>query len=296
VGVAPSGLYALQLAIADKLVFSKWRDGFGGRVKCICSGGAAMRADLINAFAAAGLPILQGYGLTESSPVITFNRPGSNKAGSVGPVVQGVEIKLTEQGEILSRGPHIMKGYYKNPEATKEAIDAEGWLHTGDLGEVDAKGYLKITGRIKNLFKLSTGKYVMPQPLEERLEASPLIDTVLVVGDNEKYCAALVFVNQANLQGQFSQSGLEALKNAEIQQHFKSLVTEANAGLSPWETIKRVYLIADELTIQNGMLTPKLSVKRHEVMKKYKDAVEEFYRPASRKLGNAVMLDIEKAE
>ena len=166
----PTGFYALQLKIADKLVFSKWREGVGGRVKYACSGGAAMRPDLVNIFAAAGIPILQGYGLTESSPVITFNRPGSNRAGTSGPVLQGVEVKLSDQGEILSRGPHIMKGYYKNPQATAETIDGEGWLHTGDLGEIDRDGYLKITGRIKNLFKLSTGKYVMPQPLEERLE------------------------------------------------------------------------------------------------------------------------------
>ncbi len=296
VGQEPSGLYAMQLALANKVVFSKWREAFGGNVKCICSGGAAMRGDLINSFAAAGLPILQGYGLTESSPVITFNRPGSNKAGSVGPVLQGVEIKLTEQGEILSRGPHIMKGYYKNPEATAETIDSEGWLHTGDLGAIDAKGYLRITGRIKNLFKLSTGKYVMPQPLEERLEASPLIDASQIVGDNEKYCAALLFINATTVQTLSSAQGLEALKNSEVQQHIKSLVQAANAGLSPWETIKKVTLSLDELTVQNGMLTPKMSVKRHEVMKKYKDAVDEFYRPSGRKLKNAVMLDIEKVE
>ena len=207
-----------------------------------------------------------------------------------------MEIKLTEQGEILSRGPHIMKGYYKNPQATEETIDGEGWLHTGDLGEVDKDGYLKITGRIKNLFKLSTGKYVMPQPLEERLEASPFIDTTLVVGDNEKYCAALIFVNAAAIETLSSTKGIAALQHPEVQAHLKSAVQAANAGLSSWETIKKVFLIADELTIQNGMLTPKLSVKRHEVMKKYKDILDEFYRPASRKLENAVMLEIEKAE
>jgi long-chain acyl-CoA synthetase len=290
----PVGLYALQLKIANKLVFSKWREGFGGRVKCACSGGAALRPELVNIFAAAGIPILQGYGLTESSPVITFNRPGSNRAGTSGPALQGVEVKISEQGEILSRGPHIMKGYYKNPQATAETIDGEGWLHTGDLGEIDRDGYLKITGRIKNLFKLSTGKYVMPQPLEERLESSPFIDTALVVGDNEKYCAALVFVNQVALQTLSSVQGVEALKTPEVQQQFKSLVASANAGLSPWETIKKVVLCLDELTIQNGMLTPKLSVKRHEVMKKYKDALDEFYHPANHELEQAVMLEIEK--
>jgi long-chain acyl-CoA synthetase len=292
----PSGLYGLQLNIANKLVFSKWREGFGGRVKCACSGGAALRPELVNIFAAAGIPILQGYGLTESSPVITFNRPGSNRASTSGPALQGVEVKLSEQGEILSRGPHIMKGYYKNPEATKETIDSEGWLHTGDLGEIDNDGYLKITGRIKNLFKLSTGKYVMPQPLEERLESSPLIDTALVVGDNEKYCAALLFVNQAALQTITSAQGLDALKTPEVQDQFKSLVVSANAGLSSWETIKKAVLCLDELTIQNGMLTPKLSVKRHEVMKKYKDALDEFYRSGNRKLEQAVMLEIERSD
>ncbi len=292
VGKEPTGLYKMQLELASRLVFSKWREALGGRVKYAVLGGAATRAELVNVFGAAGVNLLQGYGLTETSPVVTFNRPGKNRPGSSGTALAGVEIKISEGGEILTRGPHIMKGYFKNPEATKEVFTEDGWFRTGDLGELDKDGYLKITGRIKNLFKLSTGKYVMPQPLEEKLESSSLIDVAQIVGDSEKYCGALLFVNKVFLENLTSQKGVEALKAPQVKEHLTALFAEANKGLSPWETLKKVALVLDELTIDNGMLTPKLSVKRHEVVKRYKTYIDELYRPGGKVLEKGIVMDV----
>jgi long-chain acyl-CoA synthetase len=293
VGKEPTGLYKLQLDIASKLVFSKWREALGGRVKYAVLGGAATRAELVNIFGAAGVNLLQGYGLTETSPVVTFNRPGKNRPGSSGTALAGVEVKISEQGEILTRGPHIMKGYYKNPQATQEVMTGDGWFRTGDLGELDKDGFLKITGRIKNLFKLSTGKYVMPQPLEEKLESSSLIDVAQIVGDSEKYCGALLFINKAFLESMTSQKGMDALKSPEVKAHLNEVFSEANKGLSAWETLKKVALVLDELTIDNGMLTPKLSVKRHEVVKRYKAYVDELYCPSGKMLEKGVIVNVE---
>ena len=293
VGKEPTGLYKVQLELASRLVFSKWREALGGRVKYAVLGGAATRAELVNIFGAAGVNLLQGYGLTETSPVVSFNRPGKNRPGSSGTALEGVEIKISETGEILTRGPHIMKGYYKNPEATQEVMTEDGWFRTGDLGELDKDGFLKITGRIKNLFKLSTGKYVMPQPLEEKLESSSLIDVAQIVGDSEKYCGALLFVNKVFLETLTNQKGVEALKAPEVKAHLTKVFSEANKGLSAWETLKRVALVLDELTIDNGMLTPKLSVKRHEVAKRYKAYTDELYRPSGKTLEKGVIVDVE---
>ncbi len=209
VGKAPSQLYALQLRAADRLVLTKWRAALGGEMRLVIVGGAALRPELVHLFGAVGVNVLQGYGLTETSPIIAYNRPETNRAGTVGQVLAGVEVKLSDTGEILTRGPHIMKGYYNNPEETNKAIDEEGWFHTGDLGEMSEDGFLRITGRVKNLFKLSTGKYVMPQPLEALLETDDLIETALVVGEGEKYTAALLFLSQDQLKSFAKRSGLE---------------------------------------------------------------------------------------
>ncbi len=288
----PTGFYKVQLDLASKLVFSKWREALGGRVKYAVLGGAATRPELVTMFGAAGVPLLQGYGLTETSPVVSFNRPKKNRPGSSGQALAGVDISISEQGEILTRGPHVMPGYFKNPEATKDVMMDGGWFRTGDLGELDKDGFLKITGRIKNLFKLSTGKYVMPQPLEEKLESSSLIDVAQVVGDNEKYCGALLFINKVFLESLTSQKGLEALKSPEVKAHLNELFTEANKGLSAWETLKKVSLVLDELTIDNGMLTPKLSVKRHEVVKRYKAYIDELYRSSGKVLEKGIIMNV----
>lgn len=284
----PSGLYALQLSLADKLVLSKWREALGGNIKRIIVGGAALRGDLVNTFGAAGISIMQGYGLTETSPVITYNRGAYNRPGTVGPPLSGAEVRISAEGEILTRGPHVMKGYYKAPDKTAEVIDEDGWFHTGDLGEFTADGYLKITGRLKNLFKLSTGKYVMPQPLEERLEASPLIDTALVIGENQKYCAALLFINAEAL----GINKAEDLKGEALKPQLASLLQEANKDMPHWSSVKRIVPILDELSVDNGMLTPKLSVKRKQVLERYKAYVEAAYSDKSTSLAKGAVIDI----
>lgn len=289
----PTGTEALKLKLANLLVFSKWREALGGNVRMIIVGGAAMRADLVNIFAAAGIHIIQGYGLTETSPVIAYNRPDRNKPGTVGLPLAGVEVALTEEKEIIARGPLIMQGYYKNPEQTAEVIDAEGWFHTGDMGEFTEDGFLKITGRIKNLFKLSTGKYVMPQPLEEALEADPLIDTALVIGEGEKFCAALLFVNREALSGLVGgEVTAEALASEQVIARFRDKVAAANAAMPHWSNIKRFALILAELTIEDGMLTPKLSVRRQNVLKAYNPYVEVLYDHAEHRLAEGVIVEV----
>lgn len=288
-GTEPSGLYKMKLALADKLVYSKWREVLGGRVKYIICGGAALNKELANVLAAAQIVALQGYGLTETSPVITYNRPDRNRAGTVGEPMPGVEVMIADNGEILSRGPHIMQGYYKNKEKTDEVIDADGWFHTGDVGEFTPEGFLRITDRIKDLFKLSTGKYVMPQPLENQLSIEALIENAVVVGSDRKFCTALIFPEQDSLRSFARNNGLNAdapiedlLKNPIVMAEYQRLVDEANEGMDHWSTIKRFALIPDHLTIDNGLLTPTLKVKRSKVQNHFKDDVDALYvgRPA----------------
>ena len=291
----PAGRYAWQLRLADRLVLSKWREALGGRVRYVIVGGAALRGNLVNVFGAAKVNVLQGYGLTETSPVITYNRPGHNRPGTVGVPLPGVEVTLNKEGEILTRGPHVMGGYYKNPDATAKAVDAEGWFHTGDLGTFTDDGFLTITGRVKNMFKLSTGKYVMPQPLEARLEADPLTEHALVVGDGEKYCAALLFVNQEALQNAARRWGSEdaGLGSEEARAHFQDLIKAANADMPHWSQVKKVVLIEGDLTIDNGMLTPTLKVRRPKVLEEYKAYLEGIYRGAPQGKTQGVVLEID---
>jgi len=262
----PSALYSAQLKAADKLVFERGREALGGRLRYAIVGGAALRPELVRIFGAAGLHVLQGYGLTETSPIIAYNRPERNRPATVGPLLAGVEVKISKHGEILTRGPHVMKGYYKNPEETAKVLDENGWFHTGDLGEMSGDGFLKVTGRLKNLFKLSTGKYVMPQPLEERLEASPLVEHALVVGEGEKYPAALLFLNQK-----------EVLTDETKREGLLNLVREANESVPEWSQIKRALLLSDPLSIENDALTPKLSVKRKEVLARYERPLRALF-------------------
>ncbi len=274
---------SLSQRLSDRLVFSKWREALGGRLQFVISGGAALRPDLANVFAAAGIQVLQGYGLTETSPVITFNRPPLNRAGTVGLPLAGVEVKIAEDGEVLTRGPHVMKGYYRNPQGTRECIDAEGWFHTGDIGRFTDEGLLEITDRKKSLFKLSTGKYVTPQPLEDQLNHSPLIDQVVIVGRGEKFCAALVFPDLLEVGRLGQELDVEAdtpeaiLEEPSVLEVFQQLVDEANRGLPPWSTIKRFELIATPLTVESGLLTPTLKVKRPQVEAAFASEIERMY-------------------
>lgn len=270
--------------MADKLVYTKWRDIFGGRMRWIISGGAALSPEIASVFKRAGLTILEGYGLTETSPVIAFNRPDANRIGTVGNPLEGVEVRIADDGEILTRGPHVMAGYFRDDARTAEAMTDDGWFKTGDIGHLDEDGYLVITDRKKDLFKLSTGKYVMPQPLENRLAAEPLIDQCVVVGNGHKYATALVFPNAEHLEslGEYlglgqSHSPRELCDHPDIIARFQRLIDKANEGMSHWSTIKRFVLVPAELTIENGLLTPTLKVKRSEVAKRFLDEIARLY-------------------
>jgi len=281
----PSGvLYQVKRAVADRLVFTKWREALGGRVKYIVVGGAALQPELANLFGAAGIMALQGYGLTETSPVIAYTRPERNKAGTVGEPIPGVEVKIADDGEILTRGPHVMQGYYKRPEKTDEVLTEEGWFHTGDIGEFDDEGFLKITDRKKDLFKLSTGKYVMPQPIENSLSRAALVDKAVVVGSDRKFCGALLFPSEDQVQARADEVGLDSgrslqqlLGESPIVDAFKTLVQDANEGLDHWATVKRFALIPDELTTESGLLTPTMKVRRPKIKEVYADEIEALY-------------------
>ena len=281
----PSGLSALPYKLADTLVYSKLRERLGlTRVKVVSVGGAALRADLANAFSAMAIPCYQGYGLTETSPVITAEVPSHRKAGTVGPPIVGIEVAIADDGEILTRGPHVMRGYYKNHEATAEVLDGDGWFHTGDIGTFGPDGLLRITDRKKALFKLSTGKYVVPQPIENALAESPLVDQAVVVGNGQKYAVALLFPNSDAVRSWAKSHGVDAsqseaalLKDAAVLREFERLVSTANEGIDHWSQVQRFRLITEPMTVENGLLTPKMSVKRAVVNKRYRDAIDATY-------------------
>ncbi len=284
------GWYNFQLNLANKIIFKKWREALGGNVRAIVSGSAALQPRLSRVFSAAQITVLEGYGLTETSPVIAVNRvdPKERMIGTVGPVIDGVEVKISESGEILSRGPHIMKGYYNKPEATAEVIDAENWFHTGDKGELVEDGgvtFLKITGRVKEIFKTSGGKYVAPTALENKYKESVVIEQIMVVGENEKFPGALIVPNFEELKKWCEHKGIEYTTNAEMVKNPKVLEkfrkeSEAhNEHFSQWEKIKQFRLLPAEWTIDAGELTPTLKCKRAVITEKYKDYIEDMYRP-----------------
>ena len=288
----PSGLGAVKHGLADKLVYSKLRERLGfTRMKALSVGGAALRPDLANAFNAFGIPTYQGYGLTETSPVITTNGPGFNKAGTVGPPIAGVEVAIAEDGEILTRGPHVMRGYYKAQDKTDEVIDGDGWFHTGDIGEFTPDGFLKITDRKKALFKLSTGKYVVPQPIENALTESPLIEQAVVVGNSQKFCTALLFPNMEALPVWARNHGVTAqgqdlLKDPAVQAEFERLVADANKGMDHWSQVQRFRLVPELMTVENELLTPTMKVKRGAVNKAYTADIDRMYEPSAASTGN----------
>ncbi|HIG74035.1 MAG TPA: long-chain fatty acid--CoA ligase [Bacteroidetes bacterium] len=279
------GLPGWKYALADKLVYSKLRERLGlTRVKAVAVGGAALRADLASSFMAFGIPAYQGYGLTETSPVITVNLPGKNRAGTVGPPIAGVDVAIAEDGEILTRGPHVMAGYYKMPEATADVMDDDGWFHTGDIGEVTDEGYLKITDRKKALFKLSTGKYVIPQPIENALTESSLIEQAVVVGNSRKYCTALLFPNMDGLRVWAKTHGVSEglsnealLKDPKVLAEYERLVAEANAGMDHWTQVQRFKLVPELMTVENELLTPTMKVKRRAVSDTYGGQIDYLY-------------------
>jgi long-chain acyl-CoA synthetase len=277
--------YNLQLSIANKLIFSKWREALGGNVKCAVSGGAALHPRLARIFWAAQIPILEGYGLTETSPVISVNnlKPGGMKIGTVGLLLDNVQVKIAEDGEILVKGPNVMMGYYKRPDATAEVIDSEGWFHTGDIGVIEDNKYLKITDRKKEIFKTSGGKYIIPQMIENRLRESRFIEQVMIVGENQKYASALIVPAFAFTQEWCTRHGIscptneDLIRNPQVIKRIKEEVENVNKSLAQFETIKKFELLPREWTVDKGELTPKLSLKRKVIFEKNKELVEKMY-------------------
>ena len=277
--------YNIQLSLANKLIFSKWREALGNNIQCIASGGAACQVRLIRIFTAARIPILEGYGLTETSPVISVNRlqMEDRHFGTVGPLIPGIEVRIAEDGEILARGPNVMMGYYKRPDLTAEAI-TDTWFHTGDIGEfVDGK-YLKITDRKKELFKTSGGKYVAPLAIESKLTESIYIEQIMVVGPERKFVGALIVPSFPRLKEWAAQHGVTATSNEDlildpkVIAFYKEIVESYNKYFSHTEQVKRFELLPAEWSVATGEMTPKLSLRRKVVTEKFHKAIEKIYR------------------
>lgn len=277
--------YNFQLSLANKLVFSKWREALGNRLRCVVTGGAACQVRLIRIFTAANIPIMEGYGLTETSPVISVNTydEKGRMFGTVGPIIKEVMVKIAEDGEILCKGPNIMMGYYKRPDLTAEVIDADGWFHTGDIGMMVDHTYLKITDRKKELFKTSGGKYVAPLPIENRLKESMYVEQVMVVGSERKFVGALIIPSFPNLRDWCHHNNVKDGTNEELIQNekvialYKDLVESFNKFFNQVEQIKKFELLPHDWSVDTGELTPKLSLKRKVITEKFRDAIERIY-------------------
>ena len=279
--------YNLKLTIARKLVFKKWQEALGGNILVIVSGGAALNPKLARIFWAAGMPVLEGYGLTETSPVITVNHFGGNTMfGTVGPAIEGMEIKIAEDGEVLARGHAIMKGYYNRDDQTAESIDKEGWFHTGDIGEIIDGKFLKITDRKKEIFKTAGGKYVAPQMLENKFKETILIDQVMVLGDNRKFPAALIVPNFVALRAWAAKKEIpyttdeQMIKNPQVLEKFDQIVVNSCKDFGKWEQVKRFALLPKQWSIEGGELTPKLSFKRKIILERNSAIIEKLYKDA----------------
>jgi long-chain acyl-CoA synthetase len=281
-GKQPSPLVTLQAALADRLVFAKIRAGVGGRVRYLVSGSAPLHSSVAEFFYGVGLPIIEGYGLTETAPILTVNPPSAPRAGTVGKAVKNVELRIAADGEILARGPNLMTGYYNKAQATADAVK-DGWFHTGDIGTLDAEGYLAITDRKKDLLVTSGGKKIAPQPIENVLKQSPLIAEAVVLGDRRKYAAALIVPEFAALERRLKDLARPPADRAELAVRpdvvalYQEIVDSLNRDLSQFERIKRIRVLPREFSIESGELTPSLKVKRKVVEEKWKDAIESLY-------------------
>lgn len=277
--------YNLQLAIANKLIFKKWREALGGNIRFIITGGAACQVKLLRIFNAGQIPVYEGYGPTENSPVICVNRKvkGGTKFGTVGPPINGIEVKLAEDGEILVAGPSVMEGYYKRPDLTAETV-IDGWLHTGDIGIWVNDKFLKITDRKKELFKTSGGKYVAPQPIENKFKESPFIEQIMIVGSERKFVGALIVPSFTHLKAWMLHKHLpfttnaEAIKQSEVLAKYDAIIQELNEHFNRVEQVKKFELLEKEWSVETGEMTPKLSLKRKVVMEKCAAAVENIYK------------------
>jgi long-chain acyl-CoA synthetase len=276
----------LKIKIADKLIYSKWREALGGNIVYIVSGGAALQPRIARVLGMAGMYNLEGYGLTETSPVIAVNNPakGEMKIGAVGPVLEGFEVKIASDGEILCKGPGVMMGYYKSPELTADVIDENGWFHTGDIGVLEDDKYLKITDRKKEIFKLSGGKYIAPQMIENKLKTSNLIEQVMVVGENEKFASALISPNFPLLHDWCAEHKIHYENNKELIQipevvdKIRKEVNAINKTLGAHEQINRIRLVCEEWTPASGELSPTLKLRRNTVAVKYQNLISEIYQ------------------
>jgi long-chain acyl-CoA synthetase len=278
-------LYELKLSIANKLVFHKWREALGGKIQIISSAGAPLQARLNRIFWAARMNVLEGYGLTETSPVVSINNLSSKEVmfETVGPLLKDVQVKIAEDGEILTKGPNLMLGYYKELKLTEEAIDKEGWFHTGDIGIFIHGKYLKITDRKKEIFKISSGKYIAPQVIENRLKESVFVDQVMVIGENQKFASALITPDFEYLHKWASINQIsfgdneELINNPFVFAQYQKEVSEMNLNLSDHEKIKRFRLVSDEWTAETGELSPTLKLKRKVLYKKYTDVINNIF-------------------
>lgn len=277
--------YNMQLALANKLIFSKWREALGNNIRTIVTGGAACQVKLLRIFNAARIPIFEGYGPTENSPVISVNcqKKGGKKFGTVGLVIEGQEVKLEPDGEICVKGPSVMMGYYKKPALTAETI-IDGWLHTGDIGILEDGKFLKITDRKKELFKTSGGKYVAPAAIENKMKESPFIEQVMIIGADEKFVGALIVPSMANLKDWMKSKNIpftsneDAVKDPKVLAMYKELVNSFNTFFNHVEQVKKFELLPHEWSIETGEMTPKLSMKRKVIMEKFKSAIDNIYK------------------
>ena len=278
-------LLAFKHKVADKLIFSKLRQALGGRIRLLISGGAALPEELGYLYVGAGLPIVQGYGLTETSPVITAGVVEDNRVGTVGKPIRNVEVRIAADGEIETRGPNVMRGYYNKPAETQAVLSEDGWFKTGDIGTIDEDGFLRITDRKKELFKTSGGKYIAPQPIEQMIKGSRFVNQVVLVGNDRKFPAALIVPDWESIESYAQLKGIkgnhtELCKNPRVIDLFERQIAGLTPELSNFERVKKIALIPDELTIAGGELTPTMKVKRRVIDEKYREMIDALYRDA----------------
>ncbi|NLD48866.1 MAG: long-chain fatty acid--CoA ligase [Clostridiaceae bacterium] len=277
-------IYRLKHQLADRLVYSKWRDNLGGKEMWVVTGGAAIRPNIIRLFTAAKLRLYQGYGMTETSPVISVNQPSDNVLGTNGTPLDNTELKIADDGEILVRGPHVMKGYYKDEKATREIIDEEGWLHTGDIGYLQDGKYLMITDRKKEIFKLSSGKYIAPQMIENKIRESSFVDNCIVFGEHQKFASAVIIPNMKELREWCAKNNINAgesdeelVGNKDVVAMLNKEMAKINKTLSEYEMIKKSFYTSDTWSVENGMLSQTLKPKRAVILSRYKALVDAAY-------------------
>lgn len=280
---APSLGLKFKHGVADRLVFSKFRDFFGGRLRACITGGAALSDEIYLIFTGAGVPIMQGYGLTETSPVITSNNPEAARLGTVGKPIRNIKVRIAGDGEIEAYGPGVMLGYYNKPEATDEVFTSDGWFRTGDIGTIDEDGFLRITDRKKELFKTSGGKYIAPSPIEQMIRSSRFVNQAVLIGNERKFAAALIVPNFEMLDSYARHKGFEPLSPGEycadprITDLFERQVAEVTKGLAKFESVKKIALLEKELTVENGELTPTMKMKRRVIEEKFKGLIDRLY-------------------